>query len=237
MIKINNLAFAYDNKFIFEGLNLNIDEAECVGLIGENGAGKSTLLKLLLGLIHPSKGSIRVHDILVEQKRLKALHQVMGYTFQNSDHQLFMPTVYDEVAFALRNRKMNENNLNDLVLAALKSVAGENLMTRPPYRLSGGEKRRVALATVLAMAPEVLIFDEPSIGLDPKARRAFIDIIQTLDKTKLIATHDLDLAYECCDKIILIREGKIVAQGKPEEILRDQKLLTTNGLELPLKFQ
>lgn len=237
MIKLENVSFQYQNQKVLHDLSLLLPAHQTIGLIGENGSGKSTLLQLMIGLLELKEGSITVKAVDVNAKNKSRIQQMVGYTFQNADHQLFMPTVYEEVAFALRNRKMPETDIEAVVSDSLEMVKALHLKDKAPFRLSGGEKRRVALATVLAMNPEILLFDEPTIGLDPKARRRFMNVMKTLNQMKIIATHDLDLAYDVCDVIVLLKDGCIEGFGKKEDILKNELLLERNGLELPLKFQ
>lgn len=237
MIKLENVSFQYQNQKVLHHLSLVLPSHQTIGLIGENGSGKSTLLQLMIGLLELKEGTITVKSVDMNTKNKSRIQQMIGYTFQNADHQLFMPSVYEEVAFALRNRKMAESDIEVVVKDSLEMVKAFHLKDKAPFRLSGGEKRRVALATVLAMDPEILLFDEPTIGLDPKARRRFMNVMETLSQMKIIATHDLDLAYDVCDIIVLLKDGCISGFGKKEDILKNELLLEQNGLELPLRFQ
>lgn len=236
-IDIENLTFAYekDNK-IFDGLNVRFNEDDNVGIIGANGVGKSTLLKLLVGIEIPDFGSIRVEEIPVEKNTLPKIREKIGYVFQDSDNQLFMSNVYDDVAFAPRNYGLSENEVEKRVSYALKSVHIEHLKNKAIYKLSGGEKKLASIATILSMTPDIILMDEPSVALDPKNRRILINILNEFDHLKIIASHDLDFIWDTCNRVVLFNNGKIVAQGSPEEILRDKKLLCENGMELPLSL-
>lgn len=238
MIKINNMSFKYQSsaKNVLEDINLSISTGESIGIIGANGVGKSTLLKLLVGIETSYQGEILVNDIKVTNKNLKKIREKIGYVFQDSDAQLFMPTVYEDVAFAPQNFGLKPDEVKKRVEEALKSVGIEDIKNKPIYHLSGGEKKLVSIATVLSMRPEILIFDEPSITLDPKNRRKFINVIKSLDKTKLIASHDLDMILDTCSRTVLINNNRIIKIGDTNGILKDKELLESNGLELPLSL-
>ena len=196
--------------------------------------GKSTLLKLLVGLELGYTGEIIIDDMKVEKKKLSEIRQKIGYVFQDSDSQLFMPTIYEDVAFAPKNYGFSEEEVQNRTIEALKNVGIEDLKDRPIYHLSGGQKKLASIATVLSMKPDILIFDEPTIALDPRNRRKFIEVLNSLSGTKIVASHDLDLIYDTCEKTILISDGKIIKSGLTKEILNDKELLENNGLELPL---
>lgn len=237
MITLNDVSFSYANKRqVLSNITCHIEKNKNVGIIGANGAGKSTILKLLVGLEQNYIGNILVDNIRVERKNINKIREKIGYVFQDSDSQLFMPTVYEDIAFGPKNYKLSKNEIDERVFTAMSKIGIENLKNRSIYSLSGGEKKLVSLATVLAMSPEILIFDEPTIALDPQNRRKFINTINSLDGTKIITSHDLDLIYDTCEETILISHGKIVKQGQTVEILNDKKLLENNGLELPLSL-
>ena len=206
-------------------------------MIGANGAGKSTLLMLLLGLLFPGQGEISVGDIPVTKKTLPLIRQRMGMVLQNPDDQLFMPTVYDDVAFGPRNYGLEEKEVEKRVGQALEMVGITHLKERTPFKLSAGEKRAAAIATVLSMQPDVLVMDEPTDGLDPKARRRVMGLLQGFQHTKVITSHDLDMIWALCDRTIVIKNGEIAADGRTRDILTDQHLLDACGLELPLTLQ
>ena len=235
MIEVKNVSFSYNtHKETLSNISFEIKKDECVGIIGANGAGKSTTLKLLVGLELNFSGEIFIENIKLEKKNLNEIRQKIGYVFQDSDSQLFMPTVYEDVSFAPRNYGYSKEEIKSKTLEALEKVGIENLQDRPIYSLSGGQKKLASIATVLSMNPDILIFDEPTIALDPKNRRRFINILKELNTTKIITSHDLDLIYDTCTRTILIDDGKIVADGNAKEILTNKQLLEKHNLELPL---
>ncbi len=237
-IDIENLTFGYGNSQpVFEDLTLRFQEHEKVGIIGANGAGKSTLLKLLVGLELPSAGSIRVEEIPLEKSTLSKIREKTGYVFQDSDSQLFSTTVYDDVAFAPKNYRLPEEEVERRVNTALEKVHIPHLKDRPTYKLSGGEKKLAAIATILSMTPDIILMDEPSVALDPQNRRNLIRILGEFDHLRIIASHDLDFIWDTCSRVLLMHGGKIIADGSPGEILRNETLLRANGLELPLSLQ
>ena len=237
MIELKNVSFSYiSNIEVLSNINLNINKNESIGIIGANGVGKSTLLKLLVGLELGYTGEIIIDDVKVEKKKLSEIRQKIGYVFQDSDSQLFMPTIYEDVAFAPKNYGFSEEEVQSRTIKALKNVGIEDLKDRPIYHLSGGQKKLASIATVLSMKPDILIFDEPTIALDPRNRRKFIEVLNSLSGTKIVASHDLDLIYDTCEKTILISDGKIIKNGLTKEILNDKELLENNGLELPLSL-
>lgn len=238
MIEVKNVNFKYSssNKDTLSNIDLKINKDESVGIIGANGAGKSTILKLLVGLELQFQGEILINDLKVEKKNLSEIRRKIGYVFQDSEAQLFMPTIYEDVAFAPKNYGYSEEKVHERTIKALESVGIAELKDRQIYRLSGGQKKLASIATVLSMNPEILIFDEPTVTLDPKNRRRFIEILNSLKTTKIVTSHDLDLIYDTCDRTILVAEGKIVKDGRTKEILENKELLENNGLELPLSL-
>lgn len=238
MIKVDQLSVRYhDGNQVLNQLNMQIDKGETIGLIGANGAGKSTLLMSMVGILLPSEGTIEIDGLLVSKKNLREIRERIGVVFQNPDDQLFMSNVYDDIAFGLRNYGMEEEVIRQKVTRIIEELGVEKLQHMNSHKLSGGEKRIIALATVLVMEPSVLLFDEPTSFLDLKTRRRLIQLLKGVPMTKLIATHDLDMALELCDRIVVIKEGKVIAQGRSREILTDQKLLEEAGLELPFCLQ
>lgn len=238
LVELANLSYTYpDGTMALEGVSLRIIHGEAVGLVGANGAGKSTLLKHLSGCLTPMSGTVRVGDSPLTKKTVKDIRRHVGTIFQDSDDQLFMPTVYDDVAFGPINLGLPPEEVALRVKASLEQVGAVHLAERPPYRLSGGEKKAVAIATVLAMEPDILIMDEPSASLDPKARRQLINLLKTFTHTKLIATHDLDLVLDLCERTIIMHDGRLVADGPTREIFADEALLEANNLEKPLSMQ
>lgn len=236
--EVKNLHYVYpDGREAINGVSFRIVHGESVGIVGANGAGKTTLLMLLVGAIFPYKGEVSVGEVPVVKKTLPLIRQKMGMLFQNPDDQLFMTTVYDDVAFGPRNYKLDEGEVEKRVSRALETVGIEHLRNRAPYKLSGGEKRAAAIATVLSMVPDILVLDEPSSALDPKSRRRLINLLKSFSHTKIIATHDLDLVLELCERTIVLKEGMVVSDGPTAGILTDLELMEQSGLEMPLVLQ
>lgn len=237
MIEFQNVSFSYDKKTpVVQDLDLVIKKGETVGLIGANGAGKSTILKLMLGLLY-GEGTIIVDGLSVTKANLPMIRKKTGYVLQDSDNQMFMPTVYEDMMFGLRNYGMSREAAEARVDAVLEQLGLQDLKYRHNHKISGGEKRMAAIATVLVMQPEVILMDEPSTALDPFNRRTVIRTIQVLPQTKVIASHDLDMILETCDRVVLLSHGKVVADGDCGMILRDRALLEQNRMELPLCMQ
>ncbi|NLI91997.1 MAG: energy-coupling factor ABC transporter ATP-binding protein [Peptococcaceae bacterium] len=237
-LEAKELHFTYpDGNKAVNGISFMVSHGEAVGIIGANGAGKSTLLMLLMGVIFPQKGEVIVGDVHVTKKTLSMIRQRLGMVFQDPDDQLFMTTVYDDVAFGPRNYKLEEKEVEERVLKALELVGILHLKDRSPYKLSGGEKRAAAIASVLSMQPDVLIMDEPTAALDPKSRRRVIQLLKSFKHTKIITSHDLDMILEICERILVIKEGEIVADGETREILSNAELLDSCGLEMPFSLQ
>ena len=236
MIEFKNVSFSYESeKEVIRDLSFTLRDGESVGLIGANGAGKSTVMKLLLGLVS-GRGGITVDGLKLEKTSLPAIRGKIGFVLQNSDDQMFMPTVYEDMMFAPLNYGMTKEEAERRVDAVLEKLELKALKQRYNHKLSGGEKKMAALATVLAMEPEAVLMDEPTSALDPYNRRLIIRTIRTLTQTRLIASHDLDMILDCCERVILLSEGRITADGRAEEILRDKELLEANHLELPLSL-
>jgi cobalt/nickel transport system ATP-binding protein len=205
--------------------------------VGANGAGKSTLLLHLNGYLTPTSGQVRIGDFPLTQETLQEVRRTVGMVFQDPDDQLFMSTVYDDVAFGPLNLGLPIEEVDSRVKEALETVGVLALKDRPPHRLSSGQKRRVAIATVLSMSPDILVMDEPTSGLDPQARRRLIEMLQTFKHSKIIATHDLDMVLDLCERTIILNEGKIQADGKTSDIFQNEKLLTDCHLDKPLRLQ
>lgn len=236
-IEVEKVSFSYEKQNpVLKDISFCAGEGESVGIIGANGVGKSTLLKLLVGLHLNYEGDIRVEGIPLEKKTLGAVREKVGYVFQDSDSQLFMSNVYEDVAFAPRNYGLPEEEVRRRVERALELVHIAHLKEKQIYKLSGGEKKLVSIATILSMTPDIILMDEPSVALDPGKRRNLIHILNEFPYLKLIASHDLDFIWDTCKRTILMAEGRIVCDGKTKEILRDEKLLESHGLELPLSF-
>ena len=238
LVEVGDLHFSYpDGQPALRGVSFRIERGESVAVIGGNGAGKTTLLLHLNGVLRAGSGVVRVDDLSVARENLPAIRQTVGMIFQDPDDQLFMPTVFDDVAFGLRSQGLAEAEIASRVDRALATVGAGHLQARPPYRLSGGEKRVVAIAGVLAMRPAVLVMDEPSSGLDPAARRRLINLLAELELTKVVATHDLDLVLDLCQRVLVMHEGTLAADGSPAEIFADTALLQRCNLEPPLSQQ
>lgn len=235
--KINNITFRYDKKQVaLDGVTFEVGAHECVGIIGGNGAGKSTLLKSIVGLVEGETGYTEVEGVTLNKNNLELIRKSVGYVFQDADSQLFMPTVEDDIAFGPRNYGVPADRITEIIDEVLAKLGIGNLKSRRTTRLSGGEKKLVSLATVLALNPKLLIFDEPTIALDPGNRRRFINVINEIDTAKIIASHDLDMIWDTCSRVILLSEGKLVASGPTKTILSDKELLESHNLELPLRL-
>lgn len=233
MINFESVSYSYaGGDAVLNDLSFHIHEGEQVGLIGANGAGKSTLMKAALGVIS-TKGTITVDGLEMNRNNLPAIRKLLGYVLQDSDNQMFMPTVFEDMIFGPLNYGMSRPEAEKLVDETLASLKLEHLKNRHNHKISGGEKRMAAIATILVMNPKAMLMDEPSSALDPRNRRSLINTLNQLSVTKIIATHDLDLVLETCDRVLLLRDGKIVADGDASVILRDRELLEANNLELP----
>lgn len=237
IISVFDLSFGYDSKRkVLENINFQLKKGESVGLVGANGVGKSTLLRILVGLNTGFQGDVMVNNIPLEKKNLKTIRKNIGYVFQDADSQLFMSTVFDDVAFAPRNYGMSEAEVNEKTMEALKVVHIEQLKDKQIYKLSGGEKKLASIATILSTEPDVILMDEPSVALDPKNRRNLINILNRLNQAKIIASHDLNMIMDTCERTILLSDGKIIKDGNTKEILLDKELMEESGLELPLGY-
>ncbi len=230
VITINNLSFTYpDGQPALAGISLTVYRGETVAIIGPNGAGKSTLLLHLNGILH-SNGAVRALGRPVSEKNLKWVRSKVGLVFQNPDDQLFSPTVFDDVAFGPINMGYSEAEVRQLVVKALDWVGMAGYERRSPHHLSIGEKKRIAIATVLSMSPEILAIDEPTSNLDPRSKWSFIGLLQRLPMTRIIASHDLELVKALCQRTIVLDHGRVVADGDTSHILADISLLKTYGL-------
>ena len=233
MIEFKDVSFSYERGTpVIEHLSFRIEAGESVGLIGANGAGKSTVMKLLLGLVS-GEGEVLVDGTPVQKQTLSEIRRKLGFVLQNSDHQMFMPTVYEDMMFAPLNYGVSREEAERRVDAVLERLGVEELKHRHNHRISGGEKRMAAIATILAMEPEAILMDEPTAALDPYNRRIIINTIRELEQTKLITSHDLDMILDTCERVILLSGGKIVADGRADDILRDKDLLEAHRMELP----
>ena len=236
-IKVSGLSFEYpDGNAALNGVDLEIAKGERVALLGPNGAGKTTLVLHLNGILQPAAGTVAVAGRSVDSRDrdgLRAVRAAVGIVFQDPDDQLFMPTVGDDVAFGPANHGLSGDELSARVDEALGLVGMQPFRDRAPHHLSFGQRRRVAVATVLAMRPEILVLDEPSSNLDPASRRELAAILRSLDTTLLMVTHDLPYAVQLCERSVVLSDGRIVADGPTVELLSDADLLARNRLELP----
>ena len=239
-LEISGLAYAYpDGNQALYGVNLSINQGERVALLGPNGAGKTTLVLHLNGIIPTMQGQVRVAGELVDSKSaesIKSIRHKVGIVFQDPDDQLFMPTVGQDVAFGPYNAGLRGPELEKAVKEALELVVMSEFIDRPPHHLSFGQRRRVAVTTVLAMKPEILVMDEPSSNLDPAARRELAEIITSLDVTLLMVTHDLPFAYELCQRAVILSAGVVAADDEISSVLANKQLLNAHRLELPKGF-
>ena len=238
IVEIDNLSYFYpDGTQALNGVSFTLNRGESVAVVGENGAGKSTLLLHLNGTLFGDNGEVSVYGIQVTRKTLKQIRKLVGVVFQDPDDQLFMPVVAEDVAFGPINLGLSKEEVEKRVEDSLSRVGALELKDRPPHRLSAGEKRSVAIASVLAMAPSVLVMDEPTSFLDPKGRRELSELLRGFSHTKIIATHDLDFVLDVCERTIVIHNGKIIADGGTVDIFTDDELLAESRLERPLRMQ
>lgn len=238
IVEVCDLCHCYpDGTEALRGISFRIHHGESVAVVGANGAGKSTLLLHLNGYLAPTRGDVRVGDTPVVRTTLPEVRRTVGMVFQDPDDQLFMPTVFDDVAFGPLNLGLPPAEVERRVTDALERVGVAHLRDKPPYRLSGGEKRRVAIATVLSMSPDILVLDEPTTGLDPYARRQLMGLLRDFSHTKIITSHDLDMVMDLCERTIVLRGGKVAADGLTREIFGNDELLAACRLERPLSMQ
>ncbi len=238
IVEFKDVSFRYpDGTEALRGINFRITHGESVGVVGANGAGKSTLLQHMNGYLMPTSGTVTIGDCRLSAKTRQEIRRKVGIVFQNPDDQLFMPTVFDDVAFGPLNLGLDETTVRERVHQALCMVNSLTLQDKPPHHLSAGQKSAVAIAAVMAMEPDILAMDEPAANLDPRSRRLLIALLKTFKHSKLIASHDLDLILDVCQRCLVIGDGVVVADGPAAEILSDRALLEENSLELPLSFQ
>ncbi len=230
-IALKNICFSYgEERANLTDINLDIGAGETVGLIGANGAGKTSLFLAICGILKPTYGEIRLFDRPIEAGQF---NPEIGLVFQNPDDQLFCPTVWDDIAFGLENIELSPDEVEVRVNAALSLTGVNHLAERISHQLSGGEKCMVAIAAVLAMLPQIVLYDEPSANLDLRARRRLINFLKSSHETTMISSHDLELIIEVCDRVVMLNQGRIVADGTPREIMSNSSLMETNGLEVP----
>jgi cobalt/nickel transport system ATP-binding protein len=236
-LDVRDLAFAYpDGHVALDGVDLRVDEGERLAVLGPNGAGKTTLVLALNGINAASRGTVAVGGLAVVEENLPEVRRRVGIVFQDPDDQLFMPTVRDDVAFGPANLGLRGDELEARTAEALAAVGMGAVADRSPHHLSFGERRRVALATVLAMRPQVLVLDEPSSNLDPQARRELAEIVLGLDVTTVLVTHDLPYALQLCGRAVVLDGGRIVVDGPTRAVLADREAMARHRLELPYGF-
>ena len=237
-LRFDDVHYRYPNGYeALCGVSFRITHGEKVDLVGAKGAGKSTLRLHTNGLLMPSQGEVVMGGITLTRRTLPLVRQSVGLVFQDSDNQLFMPTVEEDVAFGPANMRLEPEEIRRRVTEALDAVGALDLREASPFRLSGGQKKRVAIATVLAMEPSVLVMDEPTSNLDPRARRQIIDLIRRFSHTTLVATHDMEMVLDLCDRTIVMKEGRIVADGSTRHVFGDLALLEECGLEQPCELR
>lgn len=230
VIKVKNLSFSYqEGDFRLKNISFKIYEKETVGIIGPNGSGKTTLILNLVGILK-GEGEIDVFNMPLNRKNLKEIRKKMQIVFQNPDDQLFSSTVFDDISFGPLNLGLGEEEVIKRVDDALKKIEMIEFKDRAPFHLSFGEKKKISIATVLSMNPEIIIFDEPTQGLDPRSRKGVIEIIKRIDGTKIVISHDLEMIREICSRLILLNNGALITSGEKDEILSNKKLLEDNGL-------
>jgi len=238
IVEVQDLKFTYpDQTPALNGITFRIEHGESVAIVGANGAGKSTLLLHLNGYLTPVEGKVRIGDYPLTKKTVQEVRRTVGMVFQDPDDQLFMSTVFDDVAFGPLNLGLPFEDVNERVQQSLETVEVFHLKDRPSHRLSAGQKRRVAIASVLSMSPDILVMDEPTAGLDPRARNKLIELLKGFKHSKIIATHDLDMVLDLCERTIVIHNGLVKADGPTRDIFQDDILLSDSHLEKPLRMQ
>jgi cobalt/nickel transport system ATP-binding protein len=237
-IEVAGLSYRYpDGTPALDGVDLRVEPGERVAVLGPNGAGKTTLVHHLNALLLPQSGRVGIGGVPVDRAHAAQIRRTVGLVFQDPDDQLFIPTVRDDVAFGPANAGLVGSALADRVDEALAAVGMQDVADRPPHHLSFGQRRRVAVATVLAMRPQVLVLDEPSSNLDPASRRELAEILQGLPVTQILVTHDLPYAWQLCERSVILSAGRVVADGPTGDVLADGDLLHQHRLELPLGFE
>ena len=236
-LSVDNLSFEYPDGYrALSNVNLNLSKGERLGVLGPNGAGKTTLILHLNGILGELKGDIKLNEISFTEENISQIRKSVGLVFQDPDDQLFMPTVLEDVMFGPKNFGFNEKQVKENSIKALEQVKMLEFIDKPPHHLSFGQKRKVAIASVLASEPELLVLDEPSSNLDPASRRELIDILKNLEVSIILVTHDLPMALEICGRSIILNNGKVTADTDTYKILKDEKTMSDNRLELPFGF-
>ncbi len=232
LMEVKDLVFGYEkNKNIINNVSLKVNYGDRIGLVGPNGTGKTTFFRLISGIKKPMQGSIRLYDSILVPGDFRP---EMGMVFQNSDDQLFCPSVWDDISFGPMNMGLSEEEITARVDKALKVVGIEKLKDRPPHHLSGGEKRLVTIAGIIAMNSKIVIYDEPTSNLDMRYRRRVINFLKEFNQdAMIIASHDLEFVLEVCNRVVVLDEGQIMADGIPENILGNEHLMAEHGLEVP----
>ncbi len=238
IIELQGVHYSYpDGTRALNGISFRIVHGESVGIVGANGAGKSTLLLQINGTLLPTQGSVSIGETILSKKTVKEIRKKIGFVFQDPDDQIFMPTVFEDVAFGPLHLGWTLENVEQSAIKALEQVNCLHLKDRPPHRLSLGQRRSISIASVISMDPDILIMDEPSSNLDPRSRRQLIQLLKKFDHSKMLASHDLDMVMQLCDRTIILNEGTVVADGKTLELFSNETLLEENGLEKPLSMQ
>ncbi len=233
-LDVRNAAFRYpDGTRAIDDVSFSVEPSEAVALVGPSGAGKTTLMLCIVGFLQLEKGEIHVKGMRVGKRNLRQVRREVGMIFQNADDQLFMPTLYEDVAFGILNRGMGQEEVDRTVRLALADRGLSGLENKFPGHLSGGQKRLASLAGVLVMEPGILLLDEPSSNLDPKSRRQLIDQLGALPNARVLASHDLEMVLDLCTRVLVLDRGRLVAEGDPAAILADGKLMESCSLEVP----
>ncbi len=236
-VQITGLSFSYpDETKALENISFSLEEGESLGIIGPNGAGKSTLLLHLNGVLKKD-GAVRIFGEFIGKQNIKKIRGKVGLVFQDPNDQLFMPTVFDDVAFGPLNLGMEKEKIKQKITSTLTQLGLSGYEAKNPSHLSLGERKKVSLATVLVLEPQIIVLDEPTANLDPGSKKSFIRTLKKINKTKITASHDMDSIYDLCTQVILMNKGRIVAQGEAENILRDKNLLEANNLEVPSQLR
>ncbi len=235
VFEIENICYSYsDGTTALQDLSFSVKEGEILGIAGANGSGKSTLLMIMMGCLVPFSGRVLYRGRLLDRDKIREMRRETGLLFQDPDDQLFLPSVWEDVAFGPRNLGADEDEVGSMVSAALDDAGISCLANKAPWKLSGGEKTLAALAGLFAMRPKTLLLDEPTSGLDPRSRREFIDVMRNKGRTAVIATHDLDMVLDLCSRVIILENGTLVSDGQVPGVLTDEKFMRSCGLEIPL---